>query len=153
MSQRKPSIVQVHPIIWPKDEILESVKTYVPGAGYVEVAKWAIFLASNGDKYAISDEGVGPSKPITEDNPIQVSVIVYKPQEDQTGSKPDTTLWSTEFMSFTWWPDLQDTWDDDTVNLADWIRTFGRRLEDNYRTWDKALSPLVGKEVDHADHS
>ena len=84
--------------------------------------------------YALSSEGIGPGDPITEDNPYKVPF--YARTKTEKGWKGSCFPACYEALS----PgDLWGLATGEKVNLADFIRAFGARLEGNYEAWREVL--------------
>lgn len=90
----------------------------------------------NGDVYVLTSDGVGSSNPISDRNPY--GFALYGENDDK--------------VTLTIEPDVRCTLSKDNilelpvkeeVNLAEFIRTFGSRLDANYEEWRTALEPLV----------
>lgn len=93
--------------------------------------------------FALGTEGVGDSGAITPDNPLQVAG--YAQWECADGTRfsvmPDVTLTLTD-TELIMLPTVKE------VQLEDFIRCFGRRLENNYAVWLQhfAENPPMNKE-------
>lgn len=91
--------------------------------------RWAKATAPDGTRYVICSEGVGWVVSDTEN----VDIDLYDKTEGGFNIVPNLTanLSTTEIDEF---PVTE------TVDLADFIRTFGDRLEQNFRTWHANLT-------------
>lgn len=94
---------------------------------------WGIVETSEG-LFAINTEGVGPDGPISEENPLVVDI--YAEQDGFLALMPvaSMSLNADEVRKMATGP---------AVPLADHVRTFGARLDANYETWLRRLSPIA----------
>lgn len=103
----------------------------------VDVEKFGIVETPNGEIYALGTEGVGPDSPISDDNPLSVSVWIRKTEADPAKAEFISMFPSAQFKLG---PDeVRNLATGEPVNLADWVRTFGSRLDGNYEGWRKLL--------------
>lgn len=117
-------------------DALKRLQETKPNAVAVKpISTWGIVATPRGI-YALCDEGVGPNKPVTEENPLEVAL--YGEYQNENGSKSidlvpvfNAKLRDKELVEF---PVV------DRVNLSDFIRSFGRRLEENFSIWNSVLS-------------
>jgi hypothetical protein len=95
--------------------------------------QYAVGTDSQGRTYAICTEGVGSE--ITDEDGLIV---------DWHGSRKTETGWSGSlFPTARYSFDLAEVTEretGETVDLADFVRVFGGRLEDNFRLWFHTLS-------------
>lgn len=84
--------------------------------------------------FALCTEGVGPSGPISKDNPLVVDI--YAEQEGYIAMVP---VASANLDA----DDVRKMMTGPQVNLAEHVRTFGARLDANYEMWLRRLSPLA----------
>ena len=87
--------------------------------------------------YLIDTEGCGPGgyeKPCTEENRVPIP-LYGKFKGNKIGILPIAEMTISK-------EDILDLPVKRVVNLADWVRKFGHRLEDNFRNWDKHLTPI-----------
>lgn len=90
---------------------------------------WGIVETSNG-LYALCDEGVGPGKPITEEHPL---FLEFHGKSDQSFSLFPIVGSSVNDKELKELPVKEEK------NLANFIRTFGSRLETNFNEWNSTL--------------
>ena len=86
--------------------------------------------------YALSSEGVG-SGPITKEKPYEIGFY--------PGGKTDKGKWGSSFPGYEGKlgpGDLRKLATGEKVNLAEFIRSFGARLERNYDMWRKTLEEV-----------
>lgn len=91
---------------------------------------WARAVSPDGRLYLICDEGVGWEA--TEDTPVIVDL--HEHTAKGTDMLPCTALVMTPEC-------IRALPATGTQDLSQFIRTFGRRLDDNFRQWFNALSP------------
>jgi len=84
--------------------------------------------------YLIDNEGTGSAKPVSEENRGEIDFYPYG--DGVMYAAPALTAFLNE-------DELRETISPTTVNLADFIRTFGSRLETNYDIWRKKLEEEV----------
>lgn len=90
--------------------------------------RWAM-AEHDGLLYVICDEGVG--WPVHTTEPLVLEL--WKKIEDTISIFPTATATLNE-------DDVRDLITDETVDLADFIQTFGSRLEVNFRQWYRRLT-------------
>jgi hypothetical protein len=98
--------------------------------------KHGIVTTPDGDVYALNTEGVGPNHPITNEQPLDVDVFIE-------GYEDDTSEFLSMFpacLSKVGVDELRNYATGEPVNLADFVRTFGSRLDDNYESWRRLLT-------------
>lgn len=98
------------------------------------------YVQTHAGLFCLCTEGVGDSKPITEDNPAEVEL--YPEYAGGSGMMPagNLKLTDTELIMLPV---------KDERPLEEFIRSFGSRLEGNYRDWLHALrkaKPMVMEE-------
>lgn len=94
--------------------------------------RWGCFGCPDGSLYALCDEGVGTAKPITDDDPLVVDVYV----DGYEGQKSGSFISIFPAASVNLGPDrVRQYRTGERVNLAEFIRTFGARLDSNYESW------------------
>jgi hypothetical protein len=103
-----------------------------------EGSQWGYIETPRGI-YALCIEGVGPHMPITETR--HVEICIYPEYEDDMGRKTMTIIPTlrarlklSELLAL---PVVE------TKNLADFIRVFGSRLEENYETWREEMTSKI----------
>lgn len=127
-------------------EALEFRKQSQPDCYEVHIygGKIAMKESKNGHLYTVCIEGVGPETGVTFDDPLYVEFHgSYYERDENTGEiNPHRhTFDAVPFASCTLDPDeLRSYPIKEEVDLADFIRTFGARLEDNFWMWHKVLS-------------
>lgn len=139
MSERTPSTVLVQPL--DLSGTYPAALEYINGHGKplateVHVSpRWGIVETPRG-LYALCTEGVGNSRPITDEEPLDVDVYVSKSKDD--GEKQFISMYPSASLKLG--PEeLRSYASGDKVPLHDWIRSFGARLEANYSGWRRAL--------------
>lgn len=103
---------------------------------HVTPREWAMATVPGaGDVYVLNSEGVGPDKPVTEQHKLVVAL--HGSTKTENGE------------SFSMFPDMEATMSlaeltpfmtEETVDLADFIRSFGGRLESNFWLWHRTLT-------------
>lgn len=84
-------------------------------------APWGVGVKEDGTIVAVCCEGVGYE--VTDENPLQIGM--YPRWDKSFGIMPS---WIATLRP----SDLQEYLTNDTIDLADLIRSFGQRLEDNF---------------------
>lgn len=89
--------------------------------------------------YALNHEGVGSNEPISKANPF---IMEFYGVFDAGNGKESYELMPSLTMKF---DDIHLTEFESgqKVNLADFIRRFGSRLEDNFNEWNIAMSNII----------
>jgi len=92
------------------------------------------FIETTDGLFALNDDGVGDTDPITDTNPLQIGICA---EYNREGKK--------SFDAFPQWivkltPDDIRRFAGEKQNLADFIRTFGSRLQTNFEKWNDFLS-------------
>lgn len=92
--------------------------------------------------YAMCTEGVGSRIPITEETPLELEF--YKKYEGGIAMYPSMkhTMSDTKVVDYL---------TGEKKNLADFIRVFGARLEDNYISWLYFLERRFAEEVNKSE--
>lgn len=100
---------------------------------------WGVVETPQG-LFALCSEGVGPDDPITDEKPLRVEMWVRA-----YADKGEDTFISIfpEVASKLGPEELRGYATDERVNLADFIRTFGARLDGNYSMWRSTLEQAV----------
>ena len=122
-----------------EDDASEHIQETDPRDDHLDMSthhKWG-YVETPAGIYVLCDEGVGDSKPVTADNKVRFEF---------------TRAFKTENgKSFSVVPCLAISLDDQEVKelsvvqripLHEFIRTFGNRLEANYRTWVTFFSSI-----------
>lgn len=122
-----------------RQEALDFAKRRDPEGTHDVIAthtNWDIgyVVARNGDVYALNQDGVGNSKPVSKTNPVMLHF--YPDVPGKINTVPIVSAPADKDA-------LLDLPVETEVNLADFIRTFGSRLERNYDEWREKLEPLV----------
>lgn len=93
--------------------------------------RWGVVPTERG-VYALCDEGVGPSDPITTGDPLQVDVWEDCSGEGFISIFPvaQAVIQPDELLTYV---------TTETLPLEDFIRTFGARLDANYEQWRRLL--------------
>ena len=92
--------------------------------------------------FALCEEGVGDSSPITKDNPYSIPFFASRAIEDVEGSKG----WFSCMPCIEYELDDTDLFDfaiAEKQNLASFIRVFGARLDVNYEDWRQAIEKAM----------
>jgi hypothetical protein len=129
--------------------VIEKFKTKRPDIDTVGTYTWALAVDPAGNHYLVCDEGVGGE--ISDDEAYGVDLwdrTEREVKETEDGGKAFTL----DMMAITTARlKLSDVREHlpvvEEVDLADFIRTFGARLEDNFWLWHDALTT---KEPSHA---
>jgi hypothetical protein len=100
--------------------------------------RWGIVETSHG-LYALCTEGVGPGKPISHTNPLEVDLFVRR-TEDQDPKREFISIAPACSVSLDA-VELRGYTSGDPVPLHEWIRSFGGRLEANYSSWRRRSKP------------
>jgi hypothetical protein len=99
--------------------------------------KWGI-VEVGGEVYALCTEGVGPDRPITDEKPLVVDMFVTGYEEDVEGGPVFIEMFPKCSVKLT--PEmLRERATGETVGLAEYIRSFGARLDGNYESWRSLL--------------
>ena len=93
--------------------------------------------------FVLDTEGVGSSLPISEENPLEVELYSRSIASDG-GKTFSLGAIAVDKMNE---QEVRDLPIKEEVNLADFIRQFGHRLESNYRTWKAFLEEVAVKEI------
>jgi hypothetical protein len=96
---------------------------------------------AHGDKqYVVCSEGVGYEVTETEDEPWQVPLYMSRPNADGTGHLLGITpSWTQQLTG----REVRQYLLDEQIDLADLIRQFGARLEQNFWIWFRELGGLA----------
>ena len=107
---------------------LDRKKANLPdGVNFKFFETQGIVRTKNGT-FILNTEGVGSSVPIE-----QKKVELGMTRDDRMSIMPE---WIVKFNA----DDLKDVPISEKINLADFIRSFGERLESNFRKWDSFLT-------------
>jgi hypothetical protein len=100
--------------------------------------KWGVVETPDGALYALCAEGVGPDNPITDKQPLVVDVFIDGYESDEPGRMfiPMFPACQSKLTP----ADLQERATGEKVNLAEFVRTFGARLDGNYESWRRKLA-------------
>lgn len=109
------------------DELWDKVSTY--GGDYGRA------FDSDGNMFVLNTEGVGGSKPVSKEHPVFIEF--HASRETDEGTVGTMLPVATAEMRDT---DFADTPVVKEVNLADFIRSFGARLESNFDSWNRVLT-------------
>lgn len=145
MSNRKPTNIVVQPI--KLDGLETQALAYVLESGVLRKAlspnatacKAGFaphgFVETPRGIFALCSEGVGPSTPITETDKY---IIEFYPEHFKDGHGFISMM---PQCSMKLGPaELKELANGDHINLADFIRSFGGRLDDNYENWRRILT-------------
>jgi hypothetical protein len=102
-----------------EDIAYSSGKTKESLVGLRPMYDWAFFKDWNGYTFAVCSEGVGSKKPVSKLFPLRIEYI--------SGDEIGTTILTT----------IPEVYLGQMVDLADFIRTFGSRLDSNHWEWFK----------------
>lgn len=142
---RTPTNIEVTPLDFSEREAdaLEVVRKTYPDATHVNFEKVGIVRTNEGI-FALCTEGVGSADPISEDNPLIVDVSHETRNPDGKGgtfgAMPCVTL-SLDAEG------AEQYATGEPVNLAEFVRTFGNRLHQNYEGWRRTLEAATQEEV------
>lgn len=129
------SDLEAEALEWQKERNPDCTKVNIYGGD------WAV-AEKDGHLFAICTEGVGFE--VTEEEPLTLEFHGnYVARDEETGEiKPNVTKFDVmPFGSYDLIPqDLLDYPVAEEKDLADYVRTFGARLEDNFWLWFKELS-------------
>jgi len=102
--------------------------------------KWGVVDTPVG-LYALCTEGVGPDKPISDENPLEVEYFIEAYESDPEGSHfiPMFPACQSKLTL----DELRPRATGEPVNLETWVRSFGARLESNYDGWRKLLEQAM----------
>lgn len=103
---------------------LQDVERFTVSAGY----GYAI-AEHNGTLYALCSEGVG--WPVSDDAPLHVDLYLHEPDTMHLLPRWAVLLSPDEVRALA---------TDEQVDLADFVRRFGARLESNFYLWHRELS-------------
>ena len=94
---------------------------------------WGIVETARG-LYALRHEGIGPKDPVTDEKPLEI--LFYREKENRMALLPfaDAKLTADE---------LRELPVEKEMDLAEFIRTFGDRLERNFWMWAKVLAKAM----------
>jgi len=96
--------------------------------------RWAIVDTPQG-LYALCGEGVGPDRPITDEQPLTVSFYVTAYEGKGDGFISLAPACETKLGP----DDLRERATGEQKPLHEFIRSFGARLESNYSAWRRTL--------------
>ena len=105
--------------------------------------KWGLVETAEGI-FIICNEGIYMEEAITEDNPMYVDVMAEFDNENGTG-RCFTVFPAIRGRIFV--DDLKQMTTDEEVNLSEFIRTFGARLDSNFRLAEKFFAGKMGVEM------
>lgn len=106
-----------------------------PSVTEVRIDTWAKATAPDGTLYLLCSEGVGTDT--TEDDPIEIDIW----KGDRTNEDGSTTFDMFPALSAKLPPSAVAKYPvSHSVDLADFIRSFGARLESNFWTWHRTLT-------------
>jgi hypothetical protein len=94
---------------------------------------------ADGKLFVINTEGVGGSKPVSEEHPVDIEFHASRKGENggRVGSMlPVASVRLTD-------SDIEEYPVVEKVKLTEFIREFGSRLENNFDSWNRVLSPAV----------
>ena len=77
--------------------------------------------------FCVNDDGIGTNTPVTDDDPLEMYLFG---QKDLGDGKKTFSMFPVDSVKFT--PDILKRYAAERIPLEEFIRTFGRRLEDNY---------------------
>jgi len=98
--------------------------------------KTGVVETPDGSLYAFGTEGVGSSTPISDENPLVLDVYITGYEERGDGF---ISMFPSAQSKLTA-EQVRERMTDEKTNLADFIRTFGSRLDSNYESWRKLLA-------------
>ena len=110
------------------------------GVGFHTNFKWARASTSEGT-FIVNSEGVGAEDPISEENSLEIGLYKTFPEEEKK-VQIFPSIWAVLNLK-----DVEDLPVEEEVNLKDFIRSFGRRLETNFRAWDEKLREQIKESI------
>lgn len=129
---RRPRGVTVRPLDLSAyaEAAFESYRAAHPDTEYTRarMEHWAYAVAADGSEYLVSDEGVGWGM---DDDPNEFGA--WMQSDTQFSMIPSVTVTLTA-------DEIRHVATGDPVDLADFIRTFGARLDRNHAMWFDTLS-------------
>lgn len=111
---------------------------------------WGVVATPRG-LYALNTEGVGPAHPVTDEEPLKLEVYTEGHTDEDVETFGMFPVGTVDLG-----PDrlreLQGRvgrhQDVEEVNLRDFVRTFGDRLDQNYEQWRRTLEVALGYPAD-----
>jgi hypothetical protein len=131
---RRPTTIEVNliDVTGLEEQALTAVpQDRFPGATHIR-AGWTPlgFVRTERGVYALNNEGVGPCDPISDDNPFVVDLYA----ERREGKRVNCWAYPAVEAKLTV-QDLESLATGERLNLADFVRAFGARLDSNYERW------------------
>ena len=121
-------------------QALTEVLAKLPNAGIVAMSSIGDegYIETPNGIYFLSEEGVGSDRPISEENPVEVT---FQKRYDRNGEISMEMLPSYGYRMSV--DELKALPVKKTVTLDKFIRHFGARLEANYEQWQMAMSKAM----------
>jgi hypothetical protein len=142
--RRTPTTVAVIPLDVKRicAEALPAVQKQVPEAVGASLHYDLAVIDTQRGLFIVDRDGVGPIHGVTDAQPFEINVYPEYPKTESEDGSTQGRMALFPVVSATLGPDVLRRYidaDAEPVNLADWIRTFGHRLESNYTIWREAL--------------
>ena len=102
------------------------------GVGFHTNFKWARAITPEGT-FVLNSEGVGAEDPISEENSLEIGLYKTFPKEEKKVQIFPAVWGVLDLKDVEGLPVVEE------VNLKDFIRSFGSRLECNFEAWDEKL--------------
>ena len=99
------------------------------------------FIETDDGIYLIDSEGVGNSRPITEENPYHLSFYTERQDEENEAKRYISIFPSCEMPLFE--KHLRNHATGEAQPLHEFIREFGDRLDTNYMNWERHLDGVA----------
>tara|TARA_Y100001951_G_C11198061_1_gene215476 strand:- start:119 stop:586 length:468 start_codon:yes stop_codon:yes gene_type:complete len=99
------------------------------------------FIETADGIYLVDSEGVGNSRPITEENPYHLSFYTERRDKENFNQKYISIFPSCEMPLFE--KHLRKYATGETQPLHEFIREFGLRLDNNYMNWERHLDGVT----------
>jgi len=131
---RTPTTIEVTPLdlTATKERALAFIRENTqPDATEATTRSFGI-VETPGSLYVLCTEGVGTEHPVTDDEPLEIGFGYRITNPEGSGGSFSMGDVATSTMT----PDeIRECATGEPVNLAEFIRTFGSRLDQNYRIW------------------
>jgi hypothetical protein len=94
-----------------------------------------------GDLYVIDRDGTGPEDPVTDNDPLELNLYPeFAPNPDGSTSVAMMPAYAVALKKS---DILAMPITGESEDLSEFIRMFGRRLEENFKLWKDKLTPLL----------
>jgi len=131
--------IKVYKIDMSKDieELFTKEKEEDPLLEKIHTMNWAAFHTRDGKFYVLCDEGVGPETPVTDDDPLQINI--FRTRRKEADKEYPRSVDMSPASAWILNPNDIRKHLGEQMDLADFIRVFGSRLETNFWVWYKLL--------------